>query len=137
MAIHSRILAWKIPWMPLYSLINRPGLQSILPDLYMYLAKLKNFHTYSPAQYSSIYSFRPISPGSFIVFHCISLLLSYNTNRNNDTNYNFNFPILYFIQYCCCSVTKSCPTLCDPMDCSMPAFPVLHHLPEFVQTCVH
>ena len=38
---------------------------------------------------------------------------------------------------CCCSVTKSCPFLCDPMDCSMPGFPVLHHLPEFAQTHVH
>ena len=33
----------------------------------------------------------------------------------------------------CCSVTHSCPTLCDPMDCSMPGLPVLHHLPEFAQ----
>ena len=38
---------------------------------------------------------------------------------------------------CCCSVTKLCPTLCDPMDCSMPGFPVLHYLPEFAQTHVH
>ena len=30
----------------------------------------------------------------------------------------------------CCSVTKSCPTLCDPIDCSTPGFTV-HHLPEF------
>ena len=37
----------------------------------------------------------------------------------------------------CCSVTKSCPTLCDPMNCSMPGFPVLHHFPEFAQTHVH
>ena len=50
MAIHSSILAWKIPWMPLYSLINRPGLQSVLPYLRMYLAKVKNFRTYSSAQ---------------------------------------------------------------------------------------
>ena len=28
------------------------------------------------------------------------------------------------------SVTQSCPTLCEPMDCSRPGFPVLHHLPE-------
>ena len=27
---------------------------------------------------------------------------------------------------CCCSVAKSCPTLCDPMDCSMPGSSVLH-----------
>ena len=37
----------------------------------------------------------------------------------------------------CCSVIQLCPTLFDPVNCSMPAFPVLHHLPEFVQTHVH
>ena len=34
----------------------------------------------------------------------------------------------------CCSVVQSCPTLCDPMDCSASGFPILHHLPEFAQT---
>ena len=37
---------------------------------------------------------------------------------------------------CCCSVTKSWPTLCDPIHCSTPDFPVLHFLPEFAQTHV-
>ena len=36
----------------------------------------------------------------------------------------------------CCSVTQSCPTLCNPMDCSMPGFPVLHYFLEFAQTLV-
>ena len=36
----------------------------------------------------------------------------------------------------CCSVTQLRPTLCDPMDCSMPGFPVLHSLPEFAQSHV-
>ena len=35
------------------------------------------------------------------------------------------------------SVTQSCLTLCDPMDCSMPSFPVHHQLPELAQTYVH
>ena len=35
------------------------------------------------------------------------------------------------------SVTQSCPTLCNSMDCSTPGFPVLHYLPEFAQTHVH
>ena len=35
------------------------------------------------------------------------------------------------------SVAQSCPTLCDPMNCSMPDLPVHHHLPEFTQTHVH
>ena len=38
---------------------------------------------------------------------------------------------------CCCSVSKLCPTLCHPMDCNTPGFPVLHYLPELVQTHVH
>ena len=37
---------------------------------------------------------------------------------------------------CCCSVRQSCQTLCHPMDCSIPGFPVLHHLPELAQTHV-
>ena len=34
-------------------------------------------------------------------------------------------------------VAQSCPTLCEPMDCSMPGFPVHHPLPELAQTLVH
>ena len=37
----------------------------------------------------------------------------------------------------CCSVTKSCPNLCHPMDCSTQGFPVLYHLLEFAQSHVH
>ena len=35
------------------------------------------------------------------------------------------------------SVAQSCPTLCDPMDCSTPGLPVPHQLPELTQTHVH
>ena len=38
---------------------------------------------------------------------------------------------------CSHSVAKLCPTLCDPMDCSMLGFHVLHYLPEFAQTDVY
>ena len=37
----------------------------------------------------------------------------------------------------CCSATQSCPTFCDPMDCSTLSLPVLHHLPELSQTHIH
>ena len=37
----------------------------------------------------------------------------------------------------CCSVAQSCPTLCDPMDCSMPGLPAPRHLPKFAQVHVH
>ena len=35
------------------------------------------------------------------------------------------------------SVTQLCPTLCDPMNCSMPGLPVHHQLTEFTQDHVH
>ena len=38
---------------------------------------------------------------------------------------------------CCYSVTQSCPSLCDPIDCSLSGFPVHHQLPELAQTHVH
>ena len=34
------------------------------------------------------------------------------------------------------SVIQSCPTLCDPMNCSMPSLPVHHKLPQFTETHV-
>ena len=34
------------------------------------------------------------------------------------------------------SVSQSCPTLCDPMDCSTPGLPVHHHFLELAQTHV-
>ena len=35
------------------------------------------------------------------------------------------------------SVAQSCPSLCNPMDCRMPGFPVHHQLPELAQTHAH
>ena len=35
------------------------------------------------------------------------------------------------------SVTQSCPTLCNPMNCSTPSLPVHHQLPDSIQTHVH
>ena len=51
--------------------------------------------------------------------------------------------VTYFCDLCtycfptCCSVAKLCPTLCDPMNCSNPGFPVLHYLLELAQTHIH
>ena len=47
-----------------------------------------------------------------------------------------DFPGLLFSSHFS-SVAQSCPNLCNPMDCSMPGFPVHHQLPEFAQTHVH
>ena len=53
------------------------------------------------------------------------------------------FQVLFSYVFVACTASEnvggaqSCPTLCDPMDCSTPGFPVLHHLPELAQTDVH
>ena len=42
-----------------------------------------------------------------------------------------------YVEWYCCSVAQSCQTLCNPIDCSTPGFPVPHYLPELAQTHVH
>ena len=48
---------------------------------------------------------------------------------------NWKWEIISSVQFS--SVAQSCVTLCDPMDCSPPGFPVHHQLPESTQTYVH
>ena len=48
---------------------------------------------------------------------------------------HINSKYLYVLQFT--SVAQSCPTLCDPMNCSTPGLPVHHQLPEFTQAHVH
>ena len=38
---------------------------------------------------------------------------------------------------CCCAVAQPCLTLCDPVDCNTPGFPVLHRLLELAQIYFH
>ena len=45
--------------------------------------------------------------------------------------------IVYQFTCCCCSIAKSCPILCDPVDCSTRDFPDPHCLLEFTQIHVH
>ena len=55
-----------------------------------------------------------------------------------NTPFKLSLNPLNFQPFCVvCSVAQSCPTLCDPMGCSTPGFPVLHHLLELAQTHVH
>ena len=44
--------------------------------------------------------------------------------------------LIVFMIYCC-SVTKSRPTLCNPVDCSMPGSPVLYYFLQFAQNHIH
>ena len=72
----------------------------------------------------------------FISFSCLIVLGKTSKTMLNKTGKR-RHACLFPDHCCCCSVTKSCPTLCDPMDCSMPGFPVLHYLLELAQTHIH
>ena len=54
-----------------------------------------------------------------------------------NTQGMFLVKLLFHFYICFSSFTQSCPTLCDPMNCSTPGLPVHHQLPEFSQTHVH
>ena len=55
-------------------------------------------------------------------------------HRIPDTDSSFHY---LSASWCCCLVASVCLTLCDPMDCSTPGFPVPHHLLEFAQVRAH
>ena len=55
-----------------------------------------------------------------------------NSNRSCKLFFDIRYSSVQFS-----SVAQSCPTLCDPMNRSMPGLPVHHQLPEFTQTHIH
>ena len=61
----------------------------------------------------------------------VKILLYFYFNQNNNLNAEANTKIQWCSNETDSSVTKSCLTLCNPMDCSMPGFP------ELAQTHVH
>ena len=65
-----------------------------------------------------------LGQGQIHIWHSVCWL---PMNTTLTEKYHFQFS----------SVAQSCPTLCDPMNRSMPGLPVHHQLPEFTQTHVH
>ena len=65
--------------------------------------------------------------------------LLYISNKQLENVFKCHFQLSCIIksEICCCSVTQYYPTLCDPMDCSMPGLPVPHHHLKFAQVHVH
>ena len=75
-----------------------------------------------------------------------STIISSNTASIPFSLFSFYNPVMQLLTHlmlslrspCCfCSVTQSCLTLCNPMDCSTPGCPVVHYLLEFAQIHVH
>ena len=72
-----------------------------------------------------------LDPGLFPLI----ILVPHIRCKSHLCQHTIVLPMGRMLKYCCCcSVIKSYPTLCHPMDYSMPGFPVLHYLLEFAQT---
>ena len=95
MAIHSSILAWRIPRTE-----DRGKMINLVKKKIIKHNKEANYKTYW-------------------------MVISIRCKKINTQKSQFS------------SVAQSCPTLCDPMDCSMTGFPIHHQLLELAQTHVH
>ena len=70
------------------------------------------------------------------MYCCYALLGTEKTSpKQNKQTKNPNHLVSQLVQFS--SVAQSCPTLCDPINCSTPGLPVHHQLLEFTQTHVH
>ena len=87
-------------------------------------------------------SFESVMPSNHLIFCRSLLLLSISQHQGLSQCVSYSHQVakilelrhLSFQRFS--SVTQLCLTLCNPMDCSMPGFPVHHQLPDLAQTHV-
>ena len=111
MATHSSILAWRIPGMEEPGGLPSMGLHRVGHDWCDLAAAAAACH-YVIIKWAAFFFLLMVH--KVLVFCTISGILD-----------------LIVV------VAQLCPTLCDPMDCSTPGFPVHHHFSELAQTHVH
>ena len=123
-------------FIPLSASLLCPRIHYLLPCLYSYpgtrvIFHFSWFHMHILIYNKLFYSF-------WVTSLCMTNSRSNHISTNDPISFQFflwlsNIPLYKMFR----SVTQSYPTLCDPMDCSMPGLPVDHQPPEFTQTHVH
>ena len=114
--------------------ITPQAIKPHLPFLTLYLCKAENFIFFNPNNKNWIQK-QTWEPS------CVLLILSQTCNCKMMSRFHFvcvwnNYlSIFHSVQFS--SVAQSCPTLCNPMNCSTPGLPIHHELPEFTQTHFH
>jgi len=78
------------------------------------------------------YKMEQLSQNNLIVFGKVKHMSNLQSRYSNSIQENWKHICEKFS-----SVTQSCPTLCNPMDCSTPGLPIYHQLLEFIQTHVY
>ena len=122
-AIHKASLSFTISW----SLLKLISIESVMPSNELILCHPLLL---LPSIFPSI---RVFSNESALRIRWPKYWsFSFSISPSNEYTGLISFRIIQFS-----SVTQSCSTLCDPMNCSTPGLPVHHQLPEFTQTHIH
>ena len=118
---HSSILAWKIPWTKVTGGIQSTESQRVTLQylLILYVKCSLVILTY----FLFHLNVHENSGRNFVLFYKLV------GRKITSLNIEFSFQTHQFS-----SVSQSCPTLCNPMNCSTSGLPVHHQLPEFTQT---
>ena len=95
-------------------------------------------HNFATEQHNNNYllPWHYLSPLYWLLFRppiCILTFINSIHREHPIITMTSSLPISFILS----SVAQSCPTLCDPMDCSTPGFPVPHQLPELAQIHIH
>ena len=110
--------------------------------------KYWSFSISPPNEYSGLISFRIDCFDLLAVQRTVKSLFQHHSSKasilpcsafsmGRSRPLTLPFPLLTESTFSFSSVTQSCPSLCDPMNCSTPGLPVHHQLSEFTQTHVH
>ena len=83
-----------------------------------------------------LYLFQMMRDTDETIYQLANVCVLYNNEHWKEEIYS-NLREKRILECCCCSVAKSCPALCDPMNYSTLGSPVLHYLLEFAQIHVH
>ena len=114
MATHSSVLAWRIPG------TGEPG---ELPSMGLHRVRHDRSDLAAPAADKYYFIFEQAWLCLHIInINCLKILIQKESLKITRKWVQFS------------SVAQLCPTLCDPMNCSTPSFPVHHQLPELAQT---
>ena len=134
MATHSSLLAWRIPRTKGTGRLQSMGSQRVEHNwrtnpFTIWLQIIEMVSLYN----SGIYCISIVTVEHSAIFH--EPVQRWNGISNKNSSLFKKMVVACISQFS--SVTQSCPTVCDPMNCSTPGLPVHHHLPEFTQTHVH
>ena len=123
----SDTTAW-LNWTELNNLSITSKLSISLANIcFLYSLKILCISVMSVATYFSM--------SNFIEFNSLPFILDGSSKRSINFAYPLKEPAFRFIYFS--SVTQLCLTICNPMDCSTPGFPVHHQLLELTQASVH